>query len=146
MTALKPTSASALHLVQQTQADHEDHQHMELWSQVEGEKAIKQESQIEQEQVMTQGSQAVLQQQLDLDQAVNFASVRKDQEIESPAHYVEGRTIQPIEAIENWDLNHHLACALKYIARAGRKHDEVKDLRKAVWYLSRRIKLLEQQE
>lgn len=69
----------------------------------------------------------------------------QDREIESPAHYTEGRTIQPIEVLEDWDLNYHLASALKYIARAGRKHDEVKDLKKAVWFLERRIKLLEQQ-
>ncbi|AIL13736.1 hypothetical protein IM40_10035 (plasmid) [Candidatus Paracaedimonas acanthamoebae] len=63
--------------------------------------------------------------------------------MESPKHYVEGRTIEPITLIEDWNLNHHLACALKYISRAGRKHDGVKDLRKAIWYLERRIKLIE---
>lgn len=67
-------------------------------------------------------------------------------EISNPKHYVEGRTIEPIEAIENWNLNHHLACALKYISRAGRKHDEIKDLRKAIWYLERRIKLIEEKK
>jgi hypothetical protein len=55
--------------------------------------------------------------------------------INSPSHYVEGRKIQPIEVLEDWNLNHHLACALKYISRAGRKHDEVKDLRKCIWYV-----------
>jgi hypothetical protein len=48
----------------------------------------------------------------------------KDEEIEAPKHYVEDRKIQPIEVIEDWDLNAHAANALKYIARAGRKHDE----------------------
>lgn len=69
-----------------------------------------------------------------------------DTEINSPKHYVEGRTIEPISLIEDWKLNHHLACALKYISRAGRKHDEVKDLKKAIWYLERRIKLLEKKK
>ena len=68
------------------------------------------------------------------------------EEIESPKHYVEGRTIEPIILIEDWNLNHHLACALKYISRTGRKHDEVKDLKKAIWYLERRIKLLEKKK
>lgn len=45
--------------------------------------------------------------------------------------------------LSDWNLNHHLACALKYISRAGRKHDEIKDLKKCIWYLERRIKLLE---
>ncbi len=66
--------------------------------------------------------------------------------ISNPSHYVEGRKIEPIWVIEDWNLNHHLACALKYISRAGRKHDEVKDLKKAIWYLQRRIKLLEEQQ
>lgn len=66
--------------------------------------------------------------------------------ISNPSHYVEGRKIEPIWVIEDWNLNHHLACALKYISRAGRKHDEVKDLNKAIWYLQRRIKLLEEQQ
>lgn len=44
--------------------------------------------------------------------------------------------------LSDWDLNHHLACTLKYISRAGRKHDEIKDLKKAMWYLNRRIELI----
>lgn len=62
--------------------------------------------------------------------------------IKAPAHYVEGRNIEPISVIEDWNLNHNLACALKYISKAGRKNNEVKDLKKAIWYLERRIKLL----
>ena len=69
---------------------------------------------------------------------------REDVMIEAPPHYVEGRTIEPIMVIEQWNLNHHLACVLKYISRAGRKHDEIKDLKKACWYLQRRIENLEQ--
>lgn len=59
--------------------------------------------------------------------------------INAPAHYVEGRKYQPIDVIEDWGLhkNHSLACALKYIARAGRKHDALKDIQKALWYLQR---------
>lgn len=66
-----------------------------------------------------------------------------NEEIEAPKHYIEGRTIEPISVIEDWKLNHHLACALKYISRSGRKNNEIKDLRKAIWYLERRIKLIE---
>lgn len=88
----------------------------------------------------------LVQEDADHQQSKVESQIDSNQEIESPAHYIAGRHIEPIQVIEDWDLNHHLACALKYIARAGRKHDEVKDLKKAVWYLERRIKLLEQQE
>lgn len=66
-----------------------------------------------------------------------------DKIINAPPHYVEGRTIEPICVIEDWKLDHHLACALKYIARAGRKGDAIPDLLKAIWYIERKIKQLE---
>lgn len=48
---------------------------------------------------------------------------------------------QPIEVIENWELDFHLANVLKYISRAGRKEgeSELKDLEKAKVYLDRKI-------
>ncbi len=57
--------------------------------------------------------------------------------VNQPAHYVEGRTIEPLAVIEDWKLPHHLACTLKYIARAGRKDDAKQDLDKALFYLKR---------
>jgi hypothetical protein len=65
--------------------------------------------------------------------------------IQSPDHYVKGRQYPPISVLEDWKLCHHKAAALKYIARAGRKGCEIKDLQKAVWYLERKIKLLKQE-
>lgn len=64
--------------------------------------------------------------------------------ISRPKHYVEGRTFEPIEVIEAWGLCHHLGCVVKYIARAGRKHDAVCDLQKAVWYVERELTLIQQ--
>lgn len=61
--------------------------------------------------------------------------------IHHPQHYVMGRSIEPIEVIESWGLCHHLACVLKYIARCGRKDSALNDLRKAHWYLSRKLEL-----
>jgi len=71
------------------------------------------------------------------------------QMIANPPHYVEGRKIQPIEAIEGWSLCHHLGCVVKYVARMGRKvpgyqnqflgQSPLGDLRKAEWYLMREI-------
>ena len=48
---------------------------------------------------------------------------------------------QPIEVIENWELDFHLANVLKYISRAGKKEgeSELKDLEKAQVYLERKI-------
>ena len=48
---------------------------------------------------------------------------------------------QPIEVIENWELDFHLANVLKYISRAGKKagESELKDLEKAKVYLDRKI-------
>lgn len=83
---------------------------------------------------------------LQIFQIVKNREAEGDEMIHNPLHYVAGRRIQPIRIIENWNLNHHLACALKYISRAGRKHDELKDLKKAVWYVQRRIRLLEQHQ
>ncbi len=59
--------------------------------------------------------------------------------IHSPAHYTDGREIEPIAVIEDWKLGYHLGNALKYISRAGRKDDYKTDLKKAVWYLNREI-------
>lgn len=62
--------------------------------------------------------------------------------LKSPSLYTEGRDIQPIEVIEDWQLPHHLGCALKHIALAGREPNEMEHLLKAVWYLKRRIDLM----
>jgi hypothetical protein len=56
-------------------------------------------------------------------------------------HYNFG-TIEVIDVIQDWHLNFTLGCALKYIARAGRKGspaDELQDLEKAVWNVQRHI-------
>jgi predicted DNA-binding transcriptional regulator AlpA len=62
--------------------------------------------------------------------------------INNPPHYTEGREIEPISVIEDWQLEYHLGQALKYISRAGRKKGNnslSQDLNKAIWYLERRI-------
>lgn len=64
--------------------------------------------------------------------------------VRSPGHYTFGK-YEVLDVIEDWKLDHHRACAVKYIARAGRKESstEIEDLRKAVVYLQRKINLLE---
>lgn len=66
--------------------------------------------------------------------------------VECPSHYIEGRAYEPIDVIEDWKLDFCLGNAVKYISRAGRKNDEVEDLKKALWYIQRRIMKLEEKE
>ena len=58
--------------------------------------------------------------------------------INHPSHYNSGR-LEVIDVIEDWDLDFHLGNAVKYIARAEHKGELVQDLKKAMWYLKRRI-------
>ena len=68
---------------------------------------------------------------------------RQHDPVKHPSHYTEGRKYEPIKVIEDWKLDFCLGNALKYISRAGRKEDEIEDLKKARWYIKRRIKQLE---
>ena len=54
-------------------------------------------------------------------------------------------TYEEIKIIEALDLDFHTGNALKYIVRAGKKNPEkeLEDLQKAVWYIERKIKLIE---
>jgi hypothetical protein len=71
--------------------------------------------------------------------------VKKD-DINSPSHYAAGREIEPIDAIEDWDLGFNLGNVVKYVSRAGRKEDRLlTDLKKAAWYLQREIEKHEKQ-
>ena len=65
--------------------------------------------------------------------------------VNSPAHYTDGK-IEVIDFIEDKKLGFCLGNAIKYIARAGKKDPEktIEDLKKAIWYLNRRIKQLEE--
>jgi hypothetical protein len=61
--------------------------------------------------------------------------------INNPAHY--GGADNPYEAIkviDAWDLNFNLENTVKYIARCGKKDDEIQELEKAAWYLNNEIK------
>lgn len=62
--------------------------------------------------------------------------------ITRPEHYCKG-AIEPWEFIEAQSLGFHEGSAVSYIARARHKGDEIGDLRKAINFLSRKVKLLE---
>lgn len=67
--------------------------------------------------------------------------------VDHPKHY--GGAENPyevIKVIEAWKLGFDLGNAVKYIARAGKKGKKAKtieDLKKARWYLDRKISNLE---
>lgn len=67
----------------------------------------------------------------------------KNDNVNHPAHYTSGN-IEVIDFIEDQKLDMHLGNAVKYIARAGKKDPDktIEDLRKAIWYLDRKIMLL----
>lgn len=64
--------------------------------------------------------------------------------VDHPQHYgSEDDIYEVIKVIEAWHLGFNLGNAVKYIGRAGKKNDYIEDLKKAVWYLQREIKLAE---
>jgi hypothetical protein len=66
--------------------------------------------------------------------------------VNHPNHYGgEDNQYEAIKVIEAWDLDFHLGNTVKYISRAGKKgtDKELQDLKKALWYLERKIKNLE---
>lgn len=66
--------------------------------------------------------------------------------VNRPAHYTDSN-IEVIDYIEDKKLGFCLGNAIKYISRAGKKKDngrdmidkEIEDLKKAMWYINRRI-------
>lgn len=63
--------------------------------------------------------------------------------VNHPSHYTDG-SIEVLDFIEDKKLNYHRGNAIKYICRAGKKskETEIEDLQKAVFYLNREIKNL----
>jgi len=59
-----------------------------------------------------------------------------------PKHYTYA-AIQPIDVVEEWDLDYCLGSVLKYIGRHRHKGTPIKDLKKALWFLQRKIDNLE---
>lgn len=80
--------------------------------------------------------------------SVIFDEEKKDNfdPVNRPAHYTDSN-IEVIDYIEDKKLGFCLGNAIKYISRAGKKKDngrdmidkEIEDLKKAMWYINRRI-------
>jgi len=68
-----------------------------------------------------------------------------DKNVFSPQHY--GGNENPFEVykvLEAWgmDKDFYLGNVIKYVARHDRKENSLEDLKKALWYLERRIETL----
>lgn len=66
--------------------------------------------------------------------------------INHPVHYGGDVQHETVKCLEAWGLESDalLWNAVKYISRAGKKGPAIEDLKKALWYLSRRIDSFEQ--
>jgi len=69
-------------------------------------------------------------------------------EVNHPSHYADGARAECIEIIEDLGLDFHHANAFKYLWRAGKKDPKrtIQDLEKAIWYLSRKVKLMRKEK
>jgi len=61
-------------------------------------------------------------------------------------HYETGKDYDIIDVCKDYALNFNRGNILKYVARAGKKQDELQDLRKALDYLQREIDYLEDKQ
>jgi hypothetical protein len=60
--------------------------------------------------------------------------------INHPSHYNQIPGIECIDVVEHFNFN--IGNAIKYLWRAGLKHDATEDLEKAAWYCQREIERL----
>ena len=76
----------------------------------------------------------------------------KFDDVNNPQHYTDSK-IEVIDYIEDKNLGFCLGNVIKYVSRVGKKHSAdksnkekmIQDLKKAQWYLSRRIKEIEEE-
>lgn len=76
---------------------------------------------------------------------VEFIGVTRDVSVKThPPHYQGAKGLECIDVIEAFDLGFCTGNALKYLLRAGKKQgeSELEDLRKAEWYIQRRLREL----
>ena len=69
----------------------------------------------------------------------------KKEMVNHPSHY-QGKKFEVIDIIEDYDLDFCLGNAIKYILRCGKKDESVQELKKAIWYLERKISQLNKKD
>lgn len=66
--------------------------------------------------------------------------------VNHPSHYTFAEPqYEVLLVIEAWKLGYHLGNVVKYVARSERKGKQIEDLKKARFYLDRKIQQLEAQ-
>jgi len=63
---------------------------------------------------------------------------------EKPIHYQTGNNIDIIDFCKMYNLNFNRGNVIKYVSRAGKKDDEIKDLEKSLDFIQREIKYLKE--
>ena len=73
-----------------------------------------------------------------------MAAERSDDAAVNPKHYADLGPYAAVHVIVKWGLGFELGNAIKYIQRAGSKpsEPEERDLEKAIWYIRRRLHLI----
>jgi hypothetical protein len=66
--------------------------------------------------------------------------------INHPKHYGGDNTYEAIKVIDAWELDFYLGNVAKYICRSGKKTSHLEDLKKARWYLDKKIEKMEKSE
>lgn len=87
--------------------------------------------------------EGVIQDAKDVINKIIEEAVVKDDPVNHPSHYTSGK-IEVLDAIIDWKLDFARGNVVKYVARAGKKDDELQDLEKAAFYLARAIKELKE--
>jgi hypothetical protein len=61
----------------------------------------------------------------------------------TPSHYNNGKGYDVIDFCNDYKINFNRGSAIKYLSRAGKKDNEIEDLKKAIDFIKREIKHLE---
>lgn len=64
----------------------------------------------------------------------------------TPEHYNANQYYDVIDFIKHYDLNFNEGNVIKYVARARKKGNQIKDLEKAIDYLERELQYLRQEQ
>ena len=81
-------------------------------------------------------------------EAIRTKILKSKEQVNNPEHYGgSDNQYEVIKVCEAWELDRdaYLFNVVKYVARAGKKDKtkELEDLKKALWYLDRKIKKIE---
>jgi hypothetical protein len=62
----------------------------------------------------------------------------------TPSHYITNTSLDVIDVCKMYGLNFNKGNVIKYVCRSGKKQSEINDILKAIEYLERELKYLQQ--